>query len=103
MYIAKVLQPDTTSHLQLVTQEFNIQKHSTIKLQFMPFQSADEKLVFFKIYLLKRNQLAAFIFKKQQGSNKEQEHLPWNKHISQETLEEWKTNQSCWIFIYIFC
>ena len=68
----------------------------------MPFQSADEKLVFFKIYLLKRNQLAAFIFKKQQGSNKEQEHLPWNKHISLETLEEWKINQSSWIFIFIF-
>ena len=29
VYIAKVLQPDTASHLHLVTQEFYIQKHST--------------------------------------------------------------------------
>ena len=62
VYIAKVLQPDTASHLHLVTQEFYIQKHSTIKLKFIPFQSADEKLVFFKVYLLIGMQLATFIF-----------------------------------------
>ena len=45
VYIAKVLQPDTASHLQLVTQEFYIQKHGTI----IPFQSDDEKLVFFNM------------------------------------------------------
>ena len=49
VYIAKVLQPDTASHLQLVTQEFYIQKHGTIKLIFIPFQSDDEKLVFFNM------------------------------------------------------
>ena len=62
MYIAKVLQPDTASHLQLVTQDFYIQKHGTIKLESIPFPSADEKLVFFKVYLLIGMQLATFIF-----------------------------------------
>ena len=36
VYIAKVLQPDTASHLHLVTQEFYIQKHSTTRLKFIP-------------------------------------------------------------------